>query len=40
MSRYMFYHHTSIYDIENKRPVAIFTRNLIEFKEAVTMCAA
>lgn len=40
MSKYMFYHHTSIYDIENKRPVAIFTRNLIEFKEAVTMCAA
>lgn len=40
MSKYMFYHHTSIYDIENKRPVALFTRNLIEFKEAVTMCAA
>lgn len=40
MSKYIFYHHTSIYDINNKRPVAIFTRNLIEFKEAVTMCAA
>lgn len=40
MSKYIFYHHTSIYDIENKRPIAIFTRNLIEFKEAVTMCAA
>lgn len=40
MSKYMFYHHTSIYDIKNQRPVAIFTRNLIEFKESVKMMAA
>lgn len=40
MSKYMFYHHTSIYDIQNKRPVALFTRNILEFKQAVTMCAA
>lgn len=40
MSKYIFYHHTSIYDIQNKRPVALFTRNILEFKQAVTMCAA
>ena len=40
MSKYMFYHHTNIYDIQNKRPVALFTRNILEFKQAITMCAA
>ena len=40
VSKYMFYHHTSIYNIQNKRPVALFTRNILEFKQAVTMCAA